>query len=90
MVRQMCSAPASRAYAGPVIAAKRPGAGEEDALGQAVAYVQSLGVQRDVLVTDGVRYRLYAAAQGFAPVADANLVRLKRSALDLFERIKRP
>ncbi len=90
MVRQMCSAPASRAYAGPVIAAKRPGAGEEDALGQAVAYVQSLGVQRDVLVTDGVRYRLYAAAQGFAPVADANLVRLKRAALDLFERIKRP
>lgn len=73
-----------------VIEAKRVGAGVEGVLEQAVAYVQSLGVQRDVLVTDGVRYRLYAAAKGLARVADANLVRLKRSALDLFERIKRP
>lgn len=73
-----------------VIEAKRLGAGVEGALDQAVAYVQALGVPRDVLVTDGVRYRLYAAAQGFAPVAYANLVRLKKSALGLFDRIKRP
>jgi len=42
------------------------------------------------VVTDGVRYRLYAAAQDYAPVAYANLVRLKQSALDLFDRLKRP
>ncbi len=47
-----------------VIEAKRLGAGVEGALEQAVAYVQGLGVPRDVLVTDGVRYRLYSAAQG--------------------------
>jgi hypothetical protein len=73
-----------------VIEAKRLGAGVEGALEQAKGYVQALGVPRDVLVTDGVRYRLYAAAQDFAPIAYANLVRLKRSALNLFERIKRP
>jgi hypothetical protein len=73
-----------------VIEAKRLGAGVEGALEQAKGYVQALGIPRDVLVTDGVRYRLYAAAQDFAPIAYANLVRLKRSALDLFERLKRP
>jgi len=43
-------------------------------------------------VTDGIRYRLYAkrAEQDFAPVAYANLARLKQPALDLFARLKRP
>lgn len=73
-----------------VIEAKRLGAGVEGALGQAMGYVQALGVPRDIVVTDGVRYRLYAAAQDFAPVAYANLVRLKQRALDLFDRLRRP
>ena len=73
-----------------VIEAKRLGAGVEGALEQAKAYVQALGTPRDIVVTDGVRYRLYAAAQDFAPAAYANLVRLKRPALDLFNRLKRP
>jgi hypothetical protein len=46
-----------------VIEAKRLGAGVEGALEQAKGYVQALGIPRDVLVTDGVRYRLDAAAQ---------------------------
>lgn len=73
-----------------VLEAKRLGAGVEGALGQAKGYVQALGVPRDIVVTDGVRYRLYAAAQDYAPVAYANLVRLKRPAIDLFHRLKRP
>jgi len=73
-----------------VIEAKRLGAGVEGALEQAKGYVQALNVLRDIVVTDGVRYRLYAAAQDYAPVAYANLVRLKRPALDLFNRLRRP
>jgi hypothetical protein len=73
-----------------VIEAKRLGAGVEGALEQAKGYVQALGTPRDIVVTDGVRYGLYAAAQGFAPAAYANLVRLKQPALDLFNRVKRP
>lgn len=73
-----------------LIEAKRLGAGVEGALAQAVRYVSALGVPRDVVVTDGVRYRMYAAAQGFAPVAYANLARLKRSSLELFDRMRSP
>jgi hypothetical protein len=73
-----------------VLEAKRLGAGVEGALDQAKAYVQAMGVPLDIVVTDGVRYRMYAVALGYAPVAYANLARLKCSALDLFDRIKRP
>jgi len=72
-----------------VIEAKRLGAGVEGALKQAKGYLESLGVQRDVIVTDGIRYRMYSCENGFAPVAYANLIRLKRSAEDLFDRMKR-
>ncbi len=41
-----------------VIEAKRLGAGVEGALEQAKAYVAALGLSRDVIVTDGVRYRM--------------------------------
>jgi hypothetical protein len=73
-----------------VLEAKRLGAGVEGALEQAKGYVQTLAAPLDVVVTDGVRYRMYGYALGYAPVAYANLVRLKRSALDLFTRLKRP
>ncbi|MGB7912533.1 MAG: hypothetical protein WCF59_09935 [Desulfobaccales bacterium] len=73
-----------------VIEAKRLGAGVESALEQAKGYVESLGVQRDIIVTDGIRYRMYSCENGFAPVAYANLIRLKRSAIDLFDRMKKP
>jgi len=73
-----------------VIEAKRLGAGVEDALEQAKRYVKDLGVAGDVIVTDGVRYRMYSGERGYEAIAYANLIRLKRSAVELFDRIKRP
>jgi hypothetical protein len=73
-----------------VIEAKRIGAPVEGALAQARGYVASLGVPRDIVVTDGFRYRMYSCAKDFQPVAYANLVRLKRSAVELLERMRRP
>jgi len=73
-----------------VIEAKRLGAGVEGALEQAKGYVESLAVACDVIVTDGIRYRMYSCENEFAPVAYANLIRLKRSAIELFDRMKRP
>ena len=73
-----------------LIEAKRLGTGVEGALTQAKAYVTALGVARDVVVTDGIRYRMYEISRDFAPVAYANLARLKRSALALFGRMQRP
>jgi hypothetical protein len=71
-----------------VIEAKRLGAGVEGALEQAKGYVESLGVPRDVIVTDGIRYRMYSCERAFEPVAYANLIRLKHSAAELFNRMK--
>ncbi len=73
-----------------MIEAKRLGGGVEGALEQARGYVEALGVARDVVVTDGIRYRMYAGGHQFEPVAYANLARLKRPAATLFERMKRP
>ncbi len=73
-----------------VIEAKRLGAGVEGALNQAKGYVEALGFPRDVIVTDGIRYRMYSGERDFAPLAYANLARLKRPAADLFARIQRP
>jgi hypothetical protein len=73
-----------------VIEAKRLGAGVEGALKQAKGYVAALGAPRDVVVTDGIRYRMYSCQGAFEPVAYANLGRLKQSAADLFARMKRP
>lgn len=72
-----------------VIEAKRVGAGVEGALEQATGYVQALRTPCDVVVTDGVRYRMYAC-RDFEPVAYANLARLKQPATMLFDRMKRP
>jgi hypothetical protein len=73
-----------------VIEAKRLGAGVEGALEQAKGYVEALGVPCNVVVTDGVRYRMYAGGRGFEPVAYANLARLKRPAAALFAQMQRP
>ena len=73
-----------------VIEAKRLGAGVEGALEQAKGYVKSLGTFCDVIVTDGIRYRMYSCENGFAPIAYANLIRLKQSASGLFDRLKKP
>ena len=73
-----------------VIEAKRLGADVEGALNQAKRYVEALGLPRDVIVTDGIRYRMYAGGHGFAALAYANLARLKQPAADLFARMQRP
>lgn len=73
-----------------LIEAKRLDTGVEGALDQAIGYVSALGVSCDVVVTDGIRYRMYEANKGFASVAYANLARLKQSSLKLFERMRRP
>lgn len=73
-----------------VIEAKRFGAGIEGALEQAKSYVEMLGVPRDIVVTDGIRYRLYSSKNGFLPVAYANLSNLKQSAAELFSKLRRP
>ena len=73
-----------------VIEVKRLGAGVEGALDQARGYVEALARPRDVVVTDGIRYRMYTGACDFAPVAYANLTRLKQPAAKLFARMKRP
>lgn len=73
-----------------VIEAKRLGAGVEGALDQARRYVDSLGSPKDVIVTDGIRYRLYSADREFQSTAYANLFRLKQPAADLFARLRRP
>ena len=73
-----------------LIEAKRLGAGVEGALEQATGYVSALGVQCDVVVTDGIRYRMYEASKDFVPVAYANLARMKQSSLELFARMRRP
>ena len=72
-----------------LIEAKRLGAGVEGALRQATGYVSDLGIPCDVVVTDGVRYRMYNSSNNFAPVAYANLARLKQSSLELFNRMRR-
>ena len=73
-----------------VIEAKRFGEGVEGALGQAKRYVKELGLSCDIIVTDGIRYRMYSWQKDFVPKAYANLNRLKRSATELFLRMKRP
>jgi hypothetical protein len=73
-----------------IIEAKYPGAGIERALKQARRYARTLQAGCNLLVTDGFRYRLYAGGPDGRPLAYANLLRLKKSAADLFERLKRP
>jgi hypothetical protein len=73
-----------------IIEAKRSSDSVEGALDQAKDYVEALGVPRDIVVTDGLRYRLYGAECHYQPVAYANLARLKQPALELFARLRRP
>ena len=73
-----------------VIEAKRFGEGVDGALKQATGYVSKLSLQCDVVVTDGILYRMYEASKDFAPVAYGNLARLKQSSLELFKRMRKP
>lgn len=72
-----------------VIEAKRLGAGVEGALDQAKGYATALGSPKHVIVTDGVRYRMYDGNRSYEPVGYANLLRLKQPATDLFAKLQR-
>lgn len=72
-----------------VVEAKKLGEGLDLALQQARDYVPATRADCDVLVTNGVRYRLHARDCGYAPVAYANLCRLRKSATELFARLTR-
>ena len=72
-----------------IIEAKRLGSGVEGALEQAKGYLKDLGIEREIVVTDGVRYRMYEGSNNFAHIAYANLDRLKLSANTLFVRMSR-
>ncbi len=73
-----------------VIEVKRLGCGLAGARRQAEEYVAGLGISRDVIVTDGFRYGAFDHENDFAPVAYANLARLKQSSLALFDHLRRP
>lgn len=72
-----------------VVEAKQFATGVEAALDQGIRYSRALVEPRDVLVTDGIRYRLYDASNDFAVVAYANFNRLKVTAAALFNRLSR-
>ncbi len=71
-----------------IIEAKQLGSGVEGALEQAQNYLKNLGTLQDVIVTDGVRYRLYSGQKNFEPTGYANLARLKQSATILFDTLR--
>jgi hypothetical protein len=74
-----------------IVEAKRSGSGLEGALSQGKRYLKQIGAACDIVVSDGVRYRTYTYQENdFVPVAYANLTWLKREAVELFSRIKRP
>jgi hypothetical protein len=73
-----------------VVEAKRLGSGIEGALGQAKSYLRGLGVQRDIIVTDGMRYRLYAADRELAALHYAHLGWLREPAKELFAAVRPP
>ena len=67
---------------------------EGEALGQARGYALDNDIMGDnqyIVVTDGIRYRLFSANDGDDPtqIAYANLEHLRKSHLRLFERMKR-
>lgn len=72
-----------------IIEAKRLGYGVEGALTQAKQYLQTLNIDRDIVVTDGVRYRMYEAKSNYAPSGYANLSKLKQQALILFQQLQK-
>ena len=77
------------ANCGLIVEAKQLGYGLDDALVQAKDCARAIGAECDILVTNGIRYRLHARDRDYAPVAYANLCRLKKPAVELFARLKR-
>lgn len=68
-----------------IVEAKRTDTALESAFDQAKAYADKLMITPDILLTDGIRYRLFDNKCN--PIAYANLSRLKTSASRLFEAL---
>ncbi len=68
-----------------IIEAKRMDTAAESALSQAKHYADKFKVQGELLVTDGIRYRLFD--YDGRRIAYANLSRLKQSSATLFEKL---
>ena len=60
----------------------------EGAPHQALDYLGLLGVKWDIVVKDGIRYRMYAADEDFLPVAHTKLAHLKFSALRMCDTMQ--
>jgi hypothetical protein len=73
-----------------IVEAKRMDTGLEDALKQAQGYLKKLEIERELVVTDGIRYRVFAKDDPNTSIAYANLTRLKRSAPKLFDFLRPP
>lgn len=71
-----------------VVEVKRLGAGIEGALEQAKGYMATLSVQRDIVMTDGIRYRLYQGQSDYRTWLYANLANLKEPARSLFDALR--
>jgi hypothetical protein len=59
---------------------------------QAKGYATGFGISCDLIVTDGLRYRLYEydkSKADYVSAAYANLQRLKQGSEKFFERLKR-
>lgn len=80
--------PRSQASCCMLIEAKRRGLGIEGALKQACGYAQRHNLTCNLLVTDGILYKLFSGRQERRLIASANLSSLRRSALDLFEQLR--
>ncbi len=68
-----------------IIEAKGIDTAAESAFGQARVYANRLKVSCDLLVTDGIRYRLFDNEGN--RIAYANLIRLKKPSPKLFEKL---
>ena len=72
-----------------IIGGTRLGFRVDRAPAQAQEHARNLGTTCDIIVTDGIRYRMYEGARGYAPLAYGNLARLKQPAADFFARLRR-
>jgi hypothetical protein len=62
---------------------KRLGFGIEGALKQAKSCLRNLGINRDILIFDGICYQLYSHTDDFRPTCYANLANTKESVIEL-------
>lgn len=68
-----------------VLEGKKTGELSSGTLKQAREYLEALGVDRDVVVTDGFTYRRYDGTAEYRPAGYLNLIRLKAAGVELLD-----